>query len=218
MSLSLLLKDELRGFYKSKVMIFLWVGLPALSLLLFVLEPSGGDISLPALTAMLVGSLGGVLAAVMLVVSIVNERERHVFDLFVIRPIRRRDIVLSKFAAVYLCVAAAALLAFGVAVGVDLIDKGEIPAGFASTAVDFLVISLSMMAISCSAGVLIGVFSPSVLVGVILVMYGANQLSAVTILPVLTVSSSDFFPLLPGAAITTVLLILAILVFNKKQL
>ena len=31
MNLSLLFVDELRGFYKSKVMIFLWVGLPIIT-------------------------------------------------------------------------------------------------------------------------------------------------------------------------------------------
>lgn len=217
MAFVLLLKDELKGFYKSKVMIFLWAGLPALSIALFLLSPSAEGISLPTLTALLVGSIGGVLAAVMLVVSIVNEKENKVFDLFVIRPIRKSDIVLSKFVAVYLCVAAAAILAFGTAVAVEIATEGEIPDGFGATAQDFLILSFSMMAISCSAGVLIGVVSPSILVGVILVMYGANQLSVVALLPVLTSSSSSFFPLLPGSVITAVLLLLAVWAFNRRQ-
>ena len=33
MQLGLLFADELRGFYKSKVMIFLWIGLPVIALL-----------------------------------------------------------------------------------------------------------------------------------------------------------------------------------------
>ncbi len=33
MKLGLLFKDELLGFYKSKVMIFLWIGLPVVALL-----------------------------------------------------------------------------------------------------------------------------------------------------------------------------------------
>ena len=59
MAFVLLFKDELNGFYKSKVMIFLWAGLPVLSVLLFLVAPSSEDISLSALTAILVGSLGG---------------------------------------------------------------------------------------------------------------------------------------------------------------
>lgn len=218
MAFVLLFKDELNGFYKSKVMIFLWAGLPVLSVLLFLVAPSSEDISLSALTAILVGSLGGVLAAVMLVVSIVGEKEKHVYDLFVIRPIHRRDIVLSKFAAVYSCVATAALLAFAVAALSDFISKGSLPEGFGSSAVSFLVISFSMMAISCSAGVLIGVASPSVLLGVILVIYGANQLSSAVLLPVLTASSNSLFPLIPGIVISAGLLLGAVVWFNRKQL
>lgn len=217
MAFALLLKDEFKGFYKSKVMIFLWVGLPVLSVVLFLSGSLGEGTSLAAVTATVVGSIGGVLAAVMLVVSIFNEKENKVFDLFVIRPIRRRDIILSKFVAVYLCVAAAALLAFGTALVIDSAVEGELPEGLGSTAISFLVISFSMMAISCSAGVLIGVVSPSILVGVVLVIYGANQLSAVIILPVLYSSTNDLFPVLPASVITAALLSLAVWAFNRRQ-
>jgi ABC-2 type transport system permease protein len=218
MSFSLLFKDELKGFYKSKVMLFLWVGLPALVIVLYLTSPDAGEISLASLTAMLVGSLGGVLASVMLVVSIVNERERHVYDLFVIRPVKRRDIVLSKFSAVYACVATAGLLAFAVSSVTEYVVDGSLPAGFGDAALGFFVVAFSMMAISCSAGLLLGVAAPSVLVGVILVIYGANQLSASVVIPLLTVSDEPLFPLVPGVGISAVLLLGAVLVFNRRQL
>lgn len=218
MSLPLLFKDELRGFYKSKVMLFLWVGLPALAVILYLAYPDPGDISLAALTAMLLGSLGGVLASVMLVVSIVNERERHVYDLFVIRPIKRRNIVLSKFLAVYLCVAAAGLMAFAVSSIVEYVADGSLPADFGETALSFFVVAFSMMAISCAAGLILGVASPSVLVGVILVIYGANQLSAAVLLPLLTASDEVLYPLVPGVSISALLLLGAIVLFDRKQL
>lgn len=218
MSFSLLFKDELVGFYRSKVMLFLWAGLPALSIVLFLFNADAEGISLATLTAMLVGSLGGVLASVMLVVSIVNERERHVYDLFVIRPVKRRDIVLSKFVAVYLCVAAAGLLAFAVATLTELLVDGSLPPNFGDTALGFFVVAFSMMAISCSAGLLLGVAAPSVLVGVILVIYGANQLSASVLIPVMTASDETLFPLVPGISISAALLLIAVAVFNRKQL
>lgn len=218
MSLPLLFKDELKGFYKSKVMLFLWVGLPALAVILYLAYPDPGDISLAALTAMLLGSLGGVLASVMLVVSIVNERERHVYDLFVIRPIKRRNIVLSKFLAVYLCVAAAGLMAFSVSSIVEYVADGSLPADFGETALSFFVVAFSMMAISCAAGLILGVASPSVLVGVILVIYGANQLSAAVLLPLLTASDEVLYPLVPGVSISALLLLGAIVLFDRKQL
>ena len=218
MSLRLLFTDELRGLYRSKIMIFLWVGLPALAILLYLLSPSTGSMSISAFVAILVGSIGGVLSAVMLVVSIVNEKERHVYDLFVIRPIRRMDIVLSKFLAVYICVSIAGLVAMAVGVGVDYGRLGELPEGTLQGLGEAAVMALSMIAITCSAGMLIGVFSPSVLVGVILVIYGGNQLSALALMPLLTGSENALFPLIPGAGISAVLLTLAVMVFNRKQL
>lgn len=218
MSFSLLLMDELRGFYKSKVMLFLWAGLPALAILVYVASLDSGDLSLASLAAVLVGSVGGVLSSVMLVVSIVNERERHVYDLFVIRPVKRRDIVLSKFLAVYVCVATAGVLAFAVASVVDYLSNGSLPPNFGDSAINFFVVAFSMMAISCSAGLLLGVAAPSVLVGVILVIYGANQLSASVLIPVMTVSDELLFPLVPGVSITALLLLGSVVLFNRKQL
>jgi len=218
MSLSILLKDELNGFYRSKVMLFLWVGLPALAVFLYGVSPNTGGLPLSSFAALLVASIGGVIAAAMLAVGIINERERHVYDLFVIRPVKRRNIVISKFLAVYACVVIAGFASIMLGVVVDYLNTDLPPAEVLESSLPGLVIIVSMMAISCSAGVLIGIFSPSVIVGVILVMYGANQLSAIVILPVLTASSGNYFPLLPAAAITAGLLFLAVLLFNRKQL
>lgn len=79
-------------------------------------------------------------------------------------------------------------------------------------------VSLSMMAVSSAAGVLIGVASPSVLVGAILVIYGGNQISAIPMIPtILNIGNASLFTASLGIAISTVLLILAVLIFNKKQ-
>ncbi|MFW6196653.1 MAG: hypothetical protein ACOC5D_04875 [Thermoplasmatota archaeon] len=43
MSLKILFKDELRGFYKSKVMIVLWVGLPLLAALIYFWSTETGQ-------------------------------------------------------------------------------------------------------------------------------------------------------------------------------
>ena len=50
MSLALLFTDELKGYYKSKVMIILWIGMPALTLLirlLFSLDPETENLEIP---------------------------------------------------------------------------------------------------------------------------------------------------------------------------
>ena len=103
MKLQLLYVDELRGFYKSKVMLFLWIGLPIVALLFRFVQVSttGQAIPFTVISALVVSSLAGTLAAVMLTVSIINEKNRHVYELFLIRPLKRRDIMLSKFLSVY---------------------------------------------------------------------------------------------------------------------
>ncbi len=216
--MQILFRDELNGFYRSKVMLALWVGLPVLSIMLYLLSPNTGDIPASVFVSLLVGSIGGTLSSAMLAVSIINERERHVYDLFVIRPVKRRDIIMSKFIAVYGCVIIAGVLALGVGLlgdySVNGLTGGIDLGGLGSS----MILLLSMLAISCSVGILIGIVSPSVLVGVILVLYGGNQLAAVAILPVLVAGSEAWFPLLPGVAISAAFLIGSIFIFNRRQL
>jgi hypothetical protein len=42
------------------------------------------------ISSIVVSSIGGTLAAVMLAVFIINEKNRHVYDLFLIRPINAK--------------------------------------------------------------------------------------------------------------------------------
>ena len=83
-------------------MIILWIGIPLLSFLLHFI-PNTEDFPITSLVAILIASIGGTLAAAMLSTSIASEKSRHVYDLFLIRPVRRRNILLAKFFAVYFC-------------------------------------------------------------------------------------------------------------------
>jgi ABC-2 type transport system permease protein len=75
-----------------------------------------------------------------------------------------------------------------------------------------------MIAVSCGAGVLIGVASPSVLVGAILVIYGGNQISVIPLLPtILGLPDAAVFTVVLAVVIAVALLGVAIAVFNKKQ-
>ncbi|HEY3421337.1 MAG TPA: ABC transporter permease [Methanomassiliicoccales archaeon] len=218
MSLGLLFRDELRGFYKSKVMLTLWVGLPVLTLIIYYASPTSQDMSLAAFTAILIGSIGGMLSAAMLVSSIISEKSRHVFDLFIIRPVKRRDIVLSKFLATYVCVTAAGIIALVFGALFDLARNGAFTNDVLTVSVNALIMALSMTAIACSAGVLIGFFANSMLTGIILVIYGANQLSVVAALPGLLVPGQPLLPLVPGVLVTALLLAVTIRMFDRKQL
>ena len=221
MKVPMLYRDELQGFYKSKVMLFLWVGLPIVAILFRFLQVSvsgGASISFTVISSLIVSSLGGTLAAVMLTVSIINEKNRRVYELFLIRPLKRREIILSKFLAVYTCVAIASLIAIAVGIAADWALTGTIPTTVLRDTASSLTISLSMIAVSCSAGVLIGVASPSVLVGAILVIYGGNQISAIPLLPtIIGISNANVFTVGLAATVTAALLIVAIALFNRKQ-
>jgi ABC-2 type transport system permease protein len=219
MNLLLLFVDELMGFYKSKVMISLWIGLPLVSILFHFLSSStGSPISFTVVSAIVVSSLAGTLASVMLAVSIINEKNRHVYELFLIRPLKRRNIIIAKFLSVYVCIAVAAILAIILGMVADYLTTGALSEAGLSNTFQSLSISLSMMATSCAAGVVIGVVSPSVLVGAILVIYGGNQISALPLLPsILNLTNPTLFTISLGALMSIILLILAISIFDRKQ-
>ena len=220
MQLGLLFVDELRGFYKSKVMIFLWIGLPVIALLFRYISSISSGQSLPftLISALVVSSIGGTLASVMLTVFLINEKNRHVYDLFLIRPLKRRDIILSKFLSVYVCVAIASLIAVLAGITVDFASTGALSTTILTDAGQSLATSLSMIAVACSAGVIIGVASPSVLVGAILVIYGGNQISVIPLVPtLLNIQNAAIFTIALAGAVAATLLGGAILLFEKKQ-
>jgi ABC-2 type transport system permease protein len=220
MKTGLLFVDELRGFYKSKVMIFLWVGLPIIALLFRFISAgtSGQSIPFTVISALVVSSIGGTLASVMLTVFITNEKNRHVYDLLIIRPLKRSDILLSKFFSVYTCVAIASFIAVLAGIVTDYATMGVLSTTILNDAGNSLAISLSMIAVSCSAGVLIGIASPTVLVGSILVIYGGNQISIIPLVPtLLNLPDASVITIALATAVAVGLLAAAITVFNRKQ-
>jgi ABC-2 type transport system permease protein len=220
MKMGLLFVDELRGFYKSKVMIFLWIGLPIIALLFrFVSGSSSGqNIPFTLVSAIVVSSLAGTLASVMLAVFIINEKNRHVYELFLIRPLKRRDIILAKFFSVYTCVAIASFIAVLAGMMTDYATTGTLSAAVLSNVGQSLATSLSMIAVACAAGVLIGVASPSVLVGAILVIYGGNQISVIPLVPtLLNVQDATVFTIVLAGATAAGLLAAAVALFERKQ-
>ena len=220
MNLPLLFVDELRGFYKSKVMIFLWVGLPIITILFRFIQlgATGQAIPFTVISALVTSSVAGTLASVMLAVSLINERNRHVYELFLIRPIKRRDILLAKFFSVYISVAIAIFISFSIGMATDYVTTGALATATLSNLGQSLSISFSMVAVACSAGVLIGVAAPSVLVGAILIIYGGNQISAISLVPILlNISNGDVFTVGLSAVVTVALLAAALGLFERKQ-
>jgi ABC-2 type transport system permease protein len=220
MKLPLLYVDELRGFYKSKVMLFLWIGLPIISILFRFVEygTTGQTLSFTVISALVISSLAGTLAAVMLTISIINEKNRHVYELFLIRPLKRREIILAKFLSVYTCVAVASFIAVFFGIGTDYFTTGALSTGVLNNLGQSLAVSLSMVAVACAVGVLIGVAAPSVLVGSILVIYGGNQISVIPLVPtLLNISDATQFTICLAALITASILVVAAWLFERKQ-
>lgn len=222
MALGLLFADEMKGFYKSYVMLALWVGLPALTIGLHVLqpliEPALRGWTLSYVVSITIAGLGGPLASVSLSAAVVSERNQKVYELFLIRPVRRSSLILAKFAATYTCLVAATVISLASGV---LIDSwlGVVFGSQWNEIVTSVVVTLSAMAMTCSAALLIGMFVSSVALAAIAAIFGGELLILVPMLPNYFDPSADPIPLaiLIGLVVTTLCLVFTIYVFNHKQ-
>jgi ABC-2 type transport system permease protein len=119
---------------------------------------------------------------------------------------------------VYTCVAIASFIAVFVGMVTDYLTTGALSAIALNNLGQSLAISLSMVAVACAAGVLIGVAAPSVLVGAILVVYGGNQISVLPLVPtLLNISNASLFTIGLAALIAALLLAAAVGLFERKQ-
>ena len=124
MSFAILFWDELRGFVKSKIMFALWIGMPLLAILMHFIQPDTEGMPISVLTGLLISAMGGALAAVLLSTSIVNESNAKVYDLYLIRPVKRHNILLAKYFAVILNLCIATFLSLGIGLLIDRFTIG----------------------------------------------------------------------------------------------
>ena len=219
MSLLLLFLDELKGYVKSKVMIVLWFGLPLLSFLIQFINPNELEgIPISFLVSLVVSSIGGTLSAIMLSTSIVSEKNRHVYELFLIRPVRRSSLILAKYLAVYLCLVIAVSISLIIGLIID-VYTGDLIENYLDITFESLIIGISSMSITCSIGIFFGVLVSSVPVAAILSVYLGSQLSTIIILPTIFFEILDpvIFSLTLGILITLVMMSVNVLLFSRKQ-
>lgn len=219
-NLFILIWDEFKGFVKSKIMIALWVGLPVLSIIMYLLSPEGDIFPVSLFVGLFVASIGGLMAAVMLSSTMVNELNANVYDLFLIRPVKRWQIIIAKYIAVMVSLIIASLLSFTVGIIAESIQESIFPTGLIiRMASESLVMSIAAMSIACAAGMFIGMLVKSVALAVILSIYLGQQLSLVAVLPGVLSPNIDplWFSLEVGFAVTIIILIAEIFVFHKKQ-
>jgi ABC-2 type transport system permease protein len=218
-SLIILLWDEFRGFIKSKIMIALWVGLPILTLLMHFIQPDTEGMPFSLFTGIIVASIGGLLSAVMLSATMVNELDKNVYDLYLIRPVKRWHIIIAKYLAVLVALVFASIISFTIGLAIDSINH-NIPTQTAIIeALKSLAISTAAMSISCAAGILIGIIVKNVALSVILSIYFGQQLSVAAMLPAIFIESISpvLFSTFVGVGLTAIILIIGAIVFNKKQ-
>lgn len=221
-SLFILLWDEFRGFAKSKTMIAMWIGMPLVVIVMHFLNPVQGDFPMTLFSGIIIASIGGLLAAVILSSTMANEINANVYALFLIRPVKRWQIVIAKYIAFMFSLIIASLLSFTSGIIVDLI-RSSLPSEILKALIRYsfenLLISLSAMSIACAAGLVIGMLVKSVAMAVILSIYLGQQMSVIAILPGYFLENVNplVFSIGVGLAATVIILSLGIFVFTKKQ-
>jgi len=225
-SLFLLLWDEFKGYTKSKTIIALWIGMPLVVIIIHLLTPNQSDFPITIVSGFLIMNIGGLLAAVILSSTMTNEITKNVYAMFLIRPVKRWHIIISKYIAFMISLAIASLLSFAAGIIMDLIQFSDeistLPEFFKlimNMSFENLLISLSAMSIACAAGLLIGMLVKSVAMSVILSIYLGQQMSQLAVLPGFFLENIDplYFSLGIGFAATVVILALGIFIFKRKQ-
>jgi len=219
-SFLLLFFDELRGYVKSKVMIILWIGMPSLAILIrFLYQQADVEgILISYLIGLIISSIGSTLSSVMLSTSIVSEKNHKVYDLFLVRPVKRWYFLLAKFFAVYLCLIIAVFISYLAVLIINASDVGVTADDFIEI-LESMLILMAFMAVSCSMGIFFGVVLPSVAAAAILSVYLGNQFSSIIFLLPLFLDFGDPVIITPivGYSATTIIMLLNIFIFNRKQ-
>ena len=228
-ALRILIRDELVGYAKSKVMLVMWFVLPAIAIAGYLLLPpsltagAGMPFRLSATMYMaaLTSMLAGTIAAIVIAVDLVNERSRKVYDLFAIRPLRRESLIWSKFIAVFVCVSIACIIAIVLGLAVDL-ARDELPtAGLLGDIAESLATLAGVIALSAAAGVFIGILSrTSIVAAVILVVQVGQMLPILPLLPgFLHVLPDQFwFVMAFSFALAALLVHAAAVIFRRAEL
>lgn len=219
MNFFILFFDELRGFYRSKVMIVLWIGLPILTIIMHFFQPDTQDFPFSIIISIVLSTIGGTLASAMLSTSLASEINEKVYDLFLIRPVKRITILICKFFAVYICLIIAIIISLSLGLLIDYISIGGITEIFLDTLFESLAITLASIAISCSIGLLFGITISSVPVAAILSVYIGNQLSALSIIPSLFLDPLNpfLFAAIIGLSVPLILIGISSILFQKKD-
>jgi ABC-2 type transport system permease protein len=219
----LMIRDELVGFARSKVMLVLWLLMPTIAILAYLAidgidmktEPGRPPMPASVFIGVLLSSIAGNIASLMIAVDLVSERQRKVYELFVIRPVARDVIPISKFVAAVSSVTIACLVAMGLGVATDAI-RG-MPIEPAERIIKGAVNLAAVIFISGGVGVIIGVISRTILIAVIIIQFGAQALTVVPMLPIYMGVAPGYFWLFMAASFALAFVLVAIAVASFRR-
>ena len=222
----LLIRDELVGFARTKTMLVLWLLMPALALAGFLLLPDSlhladpnEPVSATAFITFFQSSIAGLIAGLMTAVDLVSEKSRNVHVLLAIRPIRREAIVWAKFFSVAVCVIAACLVSVVLGLTVDVLRGEPVTGAMVYDAFKSILMLINTIALSAAAGVTVGVMSRTILVAVLLVLYGGQNLAILPLIPVWLGFPNTYWLLMVISAVIVLLLMWgAGAMFRRAQL
>ena len=219
MALKTLYLDELKGFARSKVIAALWIGLPLISVAFRFFRPDAEGMSLLTLVAILLSSIGGTVAAVFLSTGITNERGKNVYDLFLVRPVKRGELPIAKFLAAFSCLFVAVLLSVLLGIVIEAVTGNLQSVSFMRENVESLLITLTGIAVACSVGVFFGITMNSVAVSAILSAYLGNQITGALIIPLALAKSLNvvLYCALVGTFVPALILTISVLIFRRKN-
>ncbi|HEX2900376.1 MAG TPA: ABC transporter permease, partial [Bacteroidia bacterium] len=191
----LLFLDELKGFAKSSVMLAMWVGMPLMGIGLYYLLPSGLPVNtftddkfvIPAsaFLSVMLSSIAGLLAATLVSIEIVNEKNKKIYDLFLIRPINRGSFMWAKFFAVSFCVSVAMVFALCGGLLLDVARGIPLSPMVLESILDSTLAAIGVILVSTAAGILIGMISKTVIIAVMLVWFVGQYVMLIPMLAAL---------------------------------
>lgn len=211
-------------------MIILFIGLPALSVLISLLTSNFQDFPETYLITVIATSIAGALGSIMIGTSITTEQNKNVYDLYLIRPVSRSNIILAKYIAAYACLVCAVFLAIITGIIIDYARNIQTNEAFAKTTSDSIITVFFALAITCSFGTLFGIVMKSVAASALLSLYVGNETSTVLtfLIPIISDAmvqrsgvslhiDSLLITMVIGAVVAILILIIALVIFKKKQ-
>ncbi len=212
--------DEMHGYYRSKALPILWLGLPALAVFIRLLQPDTEGIPLTILVSIMLLSFGGIIAAVSLGASIANEMNQHVYDLFLVRPVRRHELLLAKFFASYTMLIIAFVITLLASLVADALTSTVYLEMVWIAVRDQFLITITNVAIACALGIFVGINVDSVTVASIMSLY-FGEMAAMPLFLIVFLGDTPLMYLLValvGMISAAAVLLVAMFQFSRKQL